>query len=215
MNKYMQLINDVHFIQSISLEDRTRYLNDGSFIISEHKKNNVVHLEGESCFQLEIILSGIVVIDRIDEEGNLMTITEFSRGEIIGGNLIFSNNPVYPLTATAKEQTIILAITKERMFQLCSTHTEFLQSYLEYVSDHAVILSERIKHYVNRTIRESVMSYLLNEQKKQATNKIKLGMTKKALAERIGVQRTSLSRELAKMQADGLIAVEGDVIVIL
>ena len=60
-------------------------------------------------------------------------------------------------------------------------------------------------HYVNRTIRESIISYLNFEAKKQNSSIIKLSMTKKALAERIGVQRTSLSRELAKMREDGLI----------
>ena len=86
-----------------------------------------------------------------------------------------------------------------------SDNHEFLRSYLEYVSDHTVILGDRIKHYVNRTIRESIISYLNYECKKQNSTTIKLSMTKKALAERIGVQRTSLSRELAKMRAEGLI----------
>lgn len=90
-------------------------------------------------------------------------------------------------------------------FKLFSDNHEFLRSYLEYVSDHTVILGDRIKHYVNRTIRESIISYLNYECKKQNSTTIKLSMTKKALAERIGVQRTSLSRELAKMREDGLI----------
>jgi CRP-like cAMP-binding protein len=34
-------------------------------------------------------------------------------------------------------------------------------------------------------------------------------VTKKELAEMIGVQRTSLSRELAKMQADGILVCKG------
>jgi CRP-like cAMP-binding protein len=34
-------------------------------------------------------------------------------------------------------------------------------------------------------------------------------MTKKALAEKIGVQRTSLSRELDRMRKEGLIDFEG------
>ena len=49
------------------------------------------------------------------------------------------------------------------------------------------------------------MCYLDYERKKQNSNIIKLGITKKALAEKIGVQRTSLSRELAKMRNEGLI----------
>ena len=109
------------------------------------------------------------------------------------------------MTVTAKDATLILEINKTRLFQLFSDNHDFLKSYLEYVSDHTVILGDRIKHYVNRTIRESIISYLDYERKKQNSNIIKLNMTKKALAERIGVQRTSLSRELAKMREDGLI----------
>ncbi|MEA4939555.1 MAG: helix-turn-helix domain-containing protein, partial [Christensenella sp.] len=44
---------------------------------------------------------------------------------------------------------------------------------------------------------------------------IKLEITKKALAERIGVQRTSLSRELTKMRDEGLIDFDSESIKVL
>jgi CRP/FNR family transcriptional regulator, dissimilatory nitrate respiration regulator len=59
------------------------------------------------------------------------------------------------------------------------------------------------------------MSYLDYERKMQNSNLIKLSITKKALAEKIGVQRTSLSRELAKMKKDGLILFDKNSITIL
>lgn len=92
---------------------------------------------------------------------------------------MFSKNPYYPMTVTAKEATLILEINKARLFQLLSDNQEFLRSYLEYVSDHTVILGDRIKYYVNRTIRESIISYLNYERKKQNSATIKLSMTKK------------------------------------
>ncbi len=205
MKKYLRLIKQTDLAKSINCKEIEFYLNEGSFKTAEYGKNNIVHFVGEVCSKLEIILSGKVVIERIDESGNLMTIAEFFNCDILGGNLMFSKNPYYPMTVTAKQPTVILEINKERLFQLFSDNHEFLKSYLEYVSDHTVILGDRIKHYVNRTIRESIMSYLDYERKKQKSNIIRLNMTKKALAERIGVQRTSLSRELAKMREDGLI----------
>ena len=198
-------MKQVDLIKSIKSEEIQLFLNEGSFITTEYGKNNIVHFVGEICSKLEIILSGKVVIERIDESGNLMTIAEFFSGDVLGGNLMFSKNPYYPMTVTAKEATLILEINKDCLFNLFSDNHEFLRSYLEYVSDHTVILGDRIKHYVSRTIRESIVSYLDYECKKQNSNIIKLSMTKKALAERIGVQRTSLSRELAKMREDGLI----------
>jgi len=40
-------------------------------------------------------------------------------------------------------------------------------------------------------------------------------MTKKALAERMGVQRTSLSREFARMKQEKLLSFDGDTITVL
>ena len=205
MKKYLELMRQIDLIKSIKSEEIESYLSEGSCNITEYGKNNIVHFVGEVCSKLEIILSGKVVIERIDESGNLMTIAEFYGGDVLGGNLMFSKNPYYPMTVTSKDATLILEINKNRLFSLFSDNHEFLKSYLEYVSDHTVILGDRIKHYVNRTIRESILSYLDYECKKQNSNIIKLNLTKKALAERIGVQRTSLSRELAKMREDGLI----------
>lgn len=205
MKKYLELMRQIDLIKSIKPEEIESYLSEGSCKITQYGKNNIVHFVGEVCSKLEIILSGKVVIERIDESGNLMTIAEFYGGDVLGGNLMFSKNPYYPMTVTSKDATLILEINKNRLFSLFSDNHEFLKSYLEYVSDHTVILGDRIKHYVNRTIRESILSYLDYECKKQNSNIIKLNLTKKALAERIGVQRTSLSRELAKMREDGLI----------
>jgi len=211
----LEAIKQLDLIKSIKSEEIERLLNEGSFKTTEYAKNSIVHFVGEVCSKLEIILSGKVVIERIDESGNLMTIAEFFSGDVLGGNLIFSKNPHYPMTVTTKQPTSILEINKTRLFQLFSDNHDFLKSYLEYVSDHAVILGDRIKHYVNTTIRESIMSYLDYERKKQNNNIITLSITKKALAEKIGVQRTSLSRELAKMREDGLIKFDMDSIELL
>ena len=134
---------------------------------------------------LEIILSGSVAVERIDEAGNLMTIAEFLSDDILGGNLLFSKKPYYPMTITAKQPTVILAIEKDRLFSVFSDNHAFLRSYLDY------------------------------EKRKQTSDKVVLPISKKALAEKIGVQRTSLSRELQKMQREGLIRFARDSITLM
>ena len=202
-------------MHSLSRDEIARCLSDGSFFAASYGKNSVVHFDGEICSNLEIILSGKVVVQRIDESGNLMVIAEFISDDILGGNLLFSKNPHYPMTITAMLPTTILKIKKDRLFALFSDNQAFLKSFLSLISDHATILGDRIKHYVNRTIRESITSFLEYERKQQNSNRIKISMSKKALAEKIGVQRTSLSRELAKMRNQGLITFDADFIEII
>ncbi|NLW88883.1 MAG: Crp/Fnr family transcriptional regulator [Clostridiaceae bacterium] len=215
MDQHREQIAKNTLLRSLPRGEIEAYLRDGSFRIRSFGKNNTVHFASEVCSTLEIILSGHVAVERIDEAGNLLTIAEFISDDILGGNLLFSKTPHYPMTITAKQETVILSIEKDRLFGLFSDNHAFLRSYLEFVSDHTTILGDRIRHYVQRTIREIVLSYLETERRKQNSDRILLPISKKALAERIGVSRTSLSRELQKMREDGLILFDRDSITIL
>ena len=205
MKNILDLLKQIDLVKFFDANQLESLLQAKGNKVNSYERNNIVHFVGDICENLEIILSGEVAVERIDESGKLMTIAEFFDGDILGGNLLFSKNPCYPMTVTAKKPTIILEISKRQLFDLFASSLDFLKSYLAYISDHSVILGDRIKHYVNRTIRECIISYLDYESKKQESSTIKLTISKKALAERIGVQRTSLSRELAKMRNEGLI----------
>lgn len=215
MESYIHLIEDSLLLRQLSEEQVSSSLREGTFLIGTYGKNNILHFVGEICRMLEIILSGQVSVERIDEAGNLMSIAQFYSGDILGGNLIFSKTPYYPMTITARQPTIVLAINKERLLELLGVNPDFLRSYLEFTADHTTILGDRIQHYVGKTIRECIMAYLEHERKKQDSNTILLPTTKKAWAERIGVARTSLSREIAKMQRDGLIRYDSKTIELL
>lgn len=215
MKKHMDFIENSSLLFHLSKEEISACFKDGSFHISTYGKSNIIHFSGEVCRKLEIILSGQVGVERIDEAGNLMTIAEFYGDEILGGNLLFSKNPYYPMTITARQSTVVLAIDKERLLTLFATNPLFLKSYLEFVADHTTILGDRIQHYVGKTIRECIIAYLNHEREKQKSDTILLPITKKAWAERIGVSRTSISRELAKMKKDNLIRYDAKTIEIL
>lgn len=205
MNEFEKLIENTIILSPLPSEIIKSCIQNKAFKINSYKKNCIIHFVGDTCNQLEIILKGTVVVERIDESGDLLTIAEFHQDDILGGNLLFSNSPYYPMTTTTKEESIILVIDKNLLFNLLSEFPSFLRVYLEFVSDHTFILGDKIKHYVNKTIRECIINYLTYESKLQNCNQIRLGISKKELADRIGVQRTSLSRELSKMRDEGII----------
>lgn len=209
MSNYNNLIKNTTLLSSLPDETILTHLSNGSFRLTSYEKNSIIHFDGEPCHKLEIILVGRVVVERIDKSGNLLTISNFYSDDILGGNLVFSRNPYYNMTISTKSPTTILEIDKEILFDLLGDNSSFLRTYLEFISDNA------FPHYVNRTIRESVLSYLDYQSKKQNSNHIKLNITKTALAEKMGVQRTSLSRELSKMKKDGLITFDADSITLL
>lgn len=215
MKNIIEEKNQFGLLRAIPKDQLNEYLENQSMQIKVFSKTEVIHFEADPCIGVEIILEGQVVVEHIDESGYLMTITAFNPDEILGANLVFSKNPFYPMTVTCKTEATLLLIQKELLFTLCSTIPDFLMLFLAYISDHTLLLGHKIKHNVNRSIRESLLAFLKNEYHKQNTYSILLPMTKKALADQIGVQRTSLSRELQKMKNEGLISLGIHSIIIL
>ena len=203
--KYYKLIAGTNLFSSMAKDEIKALIKNRHIVLKNYKKGSIIHLEDEECRGIEIILSGEVVIENLDEDGNLLTITDFGFGDMLGGNLIFSSNPRYPMTITALSDSALLLLSKEIILELFKENSDFLKSYLQLISDNTYILSTKIKTNINKSLKEKIIIFLAHQQSIQKTDTIKLSMTKKRLAEKMGVQRTSLSRELKKMQNDGYI----------
>ncbi|MBR0599297.1 Crp/Fnr family transcriptional regulator [Clostridiales bacterium BAD-6] len=216
MNDLNELFKNFTLLKTIPFHSLSENRNAGNSIKKTvYNQGEIIHFDGDICTYIDIIISGKVVVERIDDSGNLMTITEFYPDDVLGGNLIFSKNPHYPMMVSAKTDVSLISLSKGLVFEFCATNTDFLKVYLEYISDHATLLGDKIKHYVNRSIRESLIAFLKNEYKLQKSSTIQLNTSKKAIADRIGVQRTSLSRELQKMKKEGLLIFDKDSITII
>jgi Mn-dependent DtxR family transcriptional regulator len=77
---------------------------------------------------------------------------------------------------------------------------------LRSISNKTIIISNKINDISLKTIRKSIINYLKYEYQLQNSYNLNIEMTKKEWAEKIGVQRPSLSRELMKMKQEGLIS---------
>lgn len=179
--------------------------NESNYRISHYNKNTLIYCESQKCTTLDIILKGTIVVQKIDINGNILTITEFNTGDSMGGNLLFADDNSYPMSIISKMPCTVLHIKKELVLDLCQKDKEFLKAFLISLSQKAVILSNKISTLSIKSLRDSIIDFLKYEYYLQKNTCLKLNMTKKELSERLGVQRTSLSRELNKMRKDGLI----------
>lgn len=205
MEKDMTIFQECRLLESLSENDLTKYLATGLMYTTNYGKNEILHFEGDHCTHLEVILAGKVAVERIGEDGRLLTVTDFSDNNSIGANLLYSSHPYYPMTVTAKEATNILVIKEALVFELCTSNPKFLSLFLSIISDHTIRLGNKIKHHVSRSIREGLLTYINKQITLQGSKTVLLTLSKKALAEEMGISRTSLSRELTKMKNDGLI----------
>ena len=190
------------------------------FLSIDHKivhidKDVLIHKRGETCDNLIIILEGTLSLNQRNYNNKSFNIYNFCDSEIVGANSIFAHNPKYKVDIYTKSPCVLLYIPQHEVFNLCVNDSVFLRSFLMHLSDKTQKLLDKIKIFSNKNIRSSIKQFLSCEFKKQNSTKINLEMSKKELAELLGVERTSLSRELKSMKLDGLIDYDKNSITIL
>ena len=207
INDYVYFLSLNPLFKGVTTEEiRNLFENPLNVSITTYKKNSMIHFEGEKASTLDIVMEGTVFIQKIDEKGNVLTITEFAEGDNMGGNLLFLESLTYPMSIISKTHVVILHIKKDTVLRLCQSNINFLTNFLRDISIKATILTNKIKGISQKTIREKIIDFLNYEYYLQDSHKIQLRLTKKELAEKLGIQRTSLSRELNKMREEDLIS---------
>lgn len=205
MIDFISILENTELFKDISMSTINHLFVQDSFNIKTYKKNSVIYFQNEKCVTFDIVLKGIVSVQSTDEKGNYISISDFTIGSELGGNLLFSNKNFYPMMVLAKTEVTLIHFKKDLVLRLCQSNTTFLSKFLHSLSDKTLILTDKIKTLSLKSIRQCIIDFLMYESYVQKSNVIKLEVTKKDLAEKFGVQRSSLSRELNKMRKEGLI----------
>lgn len=173
----------------------------------------------ESNDDVGILLKGHASIVRLDIEGNQTILERMEEGNIFGELIAFSSlgeNSVFVMCDKAATVVFInfYHFTK-RCGRACACHSVVVENMFRLVAEKAYTLGQRVEVLSGRSIREKLMCFFYIQSSKigSATFTLPFGMT--ALAENICVDRSAMSRELKKMKADSIIAMNGHNITIL
>lgn len=180
-----------------------------------YAKDQMIYLPGESCNTLDVLLSGSVSIQSLDEEGKVFKVQVMEEGDTYGATLLFGKRNEFPMAVVADGPSQVLHLSKALVLQLCKASSQFTSNLLGVISDKAHALSTTLTNLSSRSLRENLLSYLKGEALRQKGPTIILGITKKELAHRLGVQRTSLSRVLATLREEGAITFDRNRITLL
>ena len=186
-------------------EELNKIFNSSKFEIRKYGKGQIIHLQNDICHTLDIILDGKVSVQKIDENGKVLTVNVFSTGDILGANLVFSNKKFYPMIVVSKTNVILLHMHNELVIDLCKNSKSFMIGLMTVISDRAIMLTNTINLISLKSIRQSIIVFLRYEYHVKKNTVIKPDISKKDFAERLGIQRSSLNRELNKMRKDGLL----------
>lgn len=188
---------------------------DSKYTIKNYNKEDIIALEGHSCNSIGLILDGGVDIKRFLPGDKIILMSSFSKGNLFGEVITFSDINIYPATVVSNSKTEVMFIDKYDFIDFCSNHKNILISFLNDITNKIVELNKTVKTISFVSIRQKIVSFLLDEYNLQNSNFIKMPKTKTKLAETLGVPRPSLSREFINMKNDNLIDYTNDYVKLL
>jgi CRP/FNR family transcriptional regulator len=174
--------------------------------------------EGEPCNGLHIIAQGKVRIFKISANGREQVLAVNVPGESIAELPVFDGGP-FPASASAVEDTEVAYISRRDFQAYCLEHPEVPLKVLTVVGGRLRRLVGIIEELSFTTIRQRLISALIklaeSEGKKTARGiEFQLPASHQELANQLGTVRELISRNLMRLQAEGLLDVDARQIVV-
>lgn len=203
----MIAITKIPILANIDKKQIEELIEKKNLFQKKYVKGTTIHQQQEKCETLDIVIEGNLVAYSLSDNGSAVTMFEFKTNSMIGANLLFSDQSIYPLNIYSETPCTLLHITKQGVADLLHEHP-FVIEYIKSLSLNSQNMNRKISILTQKTLRENLLDYfqtLVNDQK---SKEILLPMSKKQLADYLGVQRPSLFREMKRLKNEGIIQVE-------
>jgi CRP/FNR family transcriptional regulator len=177
----------------------------------------VIYVEGEPAESIYILESGWVKATRMTREGREQAMMFLRPVEVFGDIAVFTGT-TYPGTVVALEDVDVWIIPAQTILDLIPRHPEFAMAVIHH-------LGERVLHYISlvedlslRSVEARLANTLLRYAELHNGQLIvqRRGWTTfDEMAVRLGTVRDVLSRALKTLEAENLLRVEKQAIVLL
>jgi len=182
-------------------------LNQVAHSIKRYEKGITVHAQGDACESMDIVLSGSLVAYSLSPNGSENIVFEFHKNSIIGANLLFGNTNQYPMNIYCTDKCKLLHLSKSDVELLLHDY-QFAMNFIVSISLNSQGMNKKIAIYRQKSLRENLLDYFSALSVEQNSKTVTLPISKKQLADYVGVQRPSLFRELKQMKDERLIAID-------
>ena len=195
--------------QGIKPEDRTAMLSCIGYHVADFSKGGIVAFEGENLKHIGIVLSGAVDMVKEDLWGNKTMLVRARQNDIFGETFACSQDNLSVVTFVVAEDARILFMPFARVMHSCTMacgfHHRLTENMVGIIAAKNRDLMRKLEVVSKRTIREKLLTYLSLQAQTQRSRYFEIPLGRVELAEYLCVDRSALTRELAKMKEEGIL----------
>ena len=205
------LMREVHspLFHGIKPEELNAMLSCIGYHIGTFKKGDIVAFEEENIKHIGIIIFGAVDMVKEDLWGNKTMLVRMRKDEVFGETFACGSDNLSVVTFMVSEDAKILFMPFDRVMHSCTMacqfHHRLMENMVKLIANKNRDLMRKVDVGSKRTIREKLLAYLSIQAQVQDSRYFEVPLGRIELAEYLCVDRSALTRELAKMKADGLI----------
>ncbi len=185
----------------------------GGSVISYDKDESIQNL-GDPFHFCGIVLEGTVEGSFLSENYNKINMNLFSSGRSYGEALSVVGSPHSPIQLTAKTNCTILRLDLSHVLTPapgdCDHELILAKNLIRILASQNVFSNLKLRIANQRSLRDRILMYLSSLVPDKDGN-VSVPFTQTALAEFLGVNRSALSRELGRMQDEGILHIDGKI----
>ncbi|MBP1757907.1 MAG: cyclic nucleotide-binding protein [Firmicutes bacterium] len=183
-----------------------------------YHRDDFVFLAGEDPRHVGVVLSGGVRIIQEDFWGNRSILAHAGPGDLFG-EVACAEITKLPASVLVHSKSQILLLDYRKIINTCSPtclyHAMLMQNMVRILANKNLLLTTKMSHLTKRNTREKLLSYLSLLALEAGSNRITVPFSRQDLADYLSVDRSALSRELSRMQQDGLLRYDKNQFVLL
>ena len=215
MEKYWDTIVSCPLFVDIPLEHIEDMLVSLNGRIEKYEKNEIILHAGDEFQYCRLVLDGTVEVSYNTSRYEKMNVNHFQKGDILGEALALKGAHYSPVQITSLTNSTILSLdlqklitSPERCSKSCLYNHQLLLNLMGRMAEQNVFSNLKLRILAQKSLRDRILVYLIHvhaDGEQGAT----IPFSQTALSEFLGVNRSALSRELGRMQNEGIVMVEG------
>ena len=212
MESYLPLFLKTKLFYGLTAEEVRGMLTCLGTNVHRYAKGAYLLHAGDTSRAIGLVLSGEVHLTREDFWGNHDILTAVRQGETFGeASALLGDRPLL-FGAVAAEPTEAVFFSVNRLLRVCSTGCGcqglVLENLLAILSERNAAYERKCGHLSRRTTREKLLSFLSEQAAEHGAAEFTIPFNRQELADYLSVDRSAMSAELSRMQADCLLRYE-------
>ena len=176
--------------------------------VRRYGKGAFLWQQGELVNHSGVVLSGAVEAVQYRADGTMQLVARQTAGGVFGDLLMATGRPS-PVSLQAAEDTKVLFLPMENILggcaACCPCHTQLRHNLLQEASEKFWQLRQRLMYLAEPSLRSRLLLYLQDERQAAGTATFTIPYNRQQLADFLAVNRSALSRELSRLQEEGVI----------